>query len=156
MPPSPFRVTFWGGCSVSVVALAALSLASPFFSSSLNRIPRVFNPNLITEFWSGLVEFPDAMILGKMDVNDFSYEDEMDAPIVGALFACVGILEKLVDNSDELSESIPMIPSSTRNEIRRKYVQSVSSVDNATSIKMIHMNRRTFYQLYTVVQRMNL
>ncbi|MQL89360.1 hypothetical protein Taro_021931 [Colocasia esculenta] len=51
-------------------------------------------------------------------------EDEMDAAIVGALSACVGILEILVDNSDnsgELSESIPRIPSSIRNEIRRKH-----------------------------------
>ncbi|MQM21480.1 hypothetical protein Taro_054521 [Colocasia esculenta] len=26
----------------------------------------------------------------RMDVNDFSYEDEMDAAIVGVLSACVG------------------------------------------------------------------
>ncbi|MQL69025.1 hypothetical protein Taro_001319 [Colocasia esculenta] len=94
-----------------------------------------------------------------MDVNDFSYEDEMDAAYVGALSACVGVLEILVnniDNSGELNESIPRIPSSTRNEIRRKYVQSIIGVDDATSIKMIHMNRRTFYQLCAVVCRRNL
>ncbi|MQL85088.1 hypothetical protein Taro_017601 [Colocasia esculenta] len=94
-----------------------------------------------------------------MDVNDFSYEDEMDAAIVGVLSACVGVLEIVVDNSDnsgELSESIPRIRSSTRNEIRRNYVQSVIGIDDATSIKMIHMNRRTFYQLYAVVRRRNL
>ncbi|MQL72925.1 hypothetical protein Taro_005277 [Colocasia esculenta] len=36
-----------------------------------------------------------------MDVNDFSYEDEMDAAIVGVLSACVGVLEILVDNSEK-------------------------------------------------------
>ncbi|MQM06859.1 hypothetical protein Taro_039688, partial [Colocasia esculenta] len=96
---------------------------------------------------------------GQMDANDFSYEDEMDAEIVGVLSTCVRVLEILVDNSDnsgEFNESIPRIPSSTRNEIRRKYVQSVIGVDDATSIKMIRMNRRTFYQLYAVVRRRNL
>uniref|UniRef100_A0A1D1XWP8 (Dimethylallyl)adenosine tRNA methylthiotransferase MiaB n=1 Tax=Anthurium amnicola TaxID=1678845 RepID=A0A1D1XWP8_9ARAE len=93
-----------------------------------------------------------------MDTNGFTYEDEVDAAVVGALSACVGVLELLVNynDGDEHEEYVPRIPSSDRDRIRKKYMESIIGVDDVTSIKMICVNRRTFYQLYTVVRQKKL